>query len=222
MAVQDDRRRRIRLSRLHLVTDRSLCPKPEDENLVEAVAAAVRGGVDVVHLREHDLPAGELLALALKLRAVIGGGAALVVNDRLDVAVASQADGVQLGRGSLPVAVARKAFGPELVIGASVHGLDDALHAERDGADYLLLGTIYPSRSHPGFPGWGPALLREVTAKVSIPVIAIGGVQVANIPEVVAAGAQGAAVISAILTDLHPEAAARRLRQAIEFGEAKR
>jgi thiamine-phosphate pyrophosphorylase len=219
LAAQDNGRSRICRSRLHLVTNRSLCPKPENANLVKAVAAAVRGGVEVVHLREHDLPAGELLALALRLREVIGEGGALVVNDRLDVAVASQADGAQLGGGSLPIAVAREFFGRKLAIGASVHGVAEALQAEKDGADYLLLGTIYLSRSHPGFAGSGPALVSEVTAKVSIPVFAIGGVQVTNIPEIMAAGARGAAVITAILVDPNPETAARRLRQAIEFGK---
>ncbi len=201
----------IRSSRLHLVTDRSLCPN----NLVEAIAGAVRGGVDVVHLREPDLPARELRVLALQVRQVIGSEAALVVNDRLDVALATGADGVQLGAGSLPVAAARQVVGRRMAIGASVHGVEEGAQAEKDGADYLILGTIYPSRSHPSYTASGAALVREVVARASIPVFAIGGVTEANVSEVIAAGAQGAAVISAILADSDPEAAARRLRQLI-------
>ncbi|MCX5908846.1 MAG: thiamine phosphate synthase [Deltaproteobacteria bacterium] len=205
---------RIRNSRLHLVTDRSLCPN----NLVEAIAASVHGGVDVVHLREGDLTARELLAMALQVREVIGSRAALIVNDRLDVALATGAEGVQLGAGSLPVSVARQVVGRRMAIGVSVHGLEEAVQAEKNGADYLILGTIYPSRSHPGYTASGTALVREVVAEVSVPVFAIGGVNAANVSEVIAAGSQGAAVISAILADPDPEAAARRLRQLIGSG----
>ncbi len=134
------------------------------------------------------------------------------------MALATGAEGVQLGAGSLPVVVARQVVGRRMAIGVSVHGLEEAVQAEKDGADYLILGTIYPSRSHPGYTASGAALVREVAAKVSVPVFAIGGVNAANVSEVIAAGGQGAAIISAILADPDPEAAARRLRQLIGTG----
>ncbi|MBI2864658.1 MAG: thiamine phosphate synthase [Chloroflexi bacterium] len=205
----------IRSSRLHLVTDRQLC----QGGLPAAAAAAVRGGVDVVHLREPGLDAHDILRLALALRESAGVGAALVINDRLDVALAAGADAVQLGGRSLPVTAVRALVGPRLAIGASVHGVEEAVRAEQAGADYLVLGTIYPSRSHPGFAGSGPSLVREVAARVSIPVFAIGGIVAENIAEVIGAGAQGAVVVSAILADADPGEAARRLRRAIEGGE---
>ncbi|MDO8670867.1 MAG: thiamine phosphate synthase [Dehalococcoidia bacterium] len=204
----------LQASRLHLVTDRKLCRG----DLVAAVAAAVRGGVDVVHLRERELDARELFFLALRLKAAIGNRAALVVNDRLDVALAAGADAVQLGGRSLPVAVARSILGNRLHIGASVHGVAAAVQAEGEGADYLILGTIFPSNSHPDYAASGANLVREVTASVSIPVFAIGGVVAENIAGVLAAGAQGVAVISAILAADDHELAARRLRQAIDEG----
>ncbi len=193
------------------MTDRKLCPG----NLIQAIAGAIRGGVDAVHLREGDLTARELLAMALQMREVVAPTAALIVNDRLDVALAAETDGVHLRGSSLPVAAARRIVGRRMAIGVSVHGAEEAVQAEKDGADYLILGTIYPSRSHPGYAASGVALVREVVAKVSIPVFAIGGANAANVSEVIAAGAQGAAVITAILADPDPEAAARRLRQLI-------
>ena len=127
---------------LALVTDRRLCPPG---SLADRVERAIAGGVDLVQLREKDLPAGELMALARELRRVTRGRALLLVNDRVDVALACEADGVQLGEAGVPANVARKLMGPELLIGRSVHGEAGARQAEADGADFLVVGTIFPA-----------------------------------------------------------------------------
>ncbi len=196
---------------LMLVTDRRLCP-----DLLRAVAQAVAGGVNLVQLREKDLPAGELLALAQALRRATAGRALLLVNDRADVALAAGADGVHLPEGGLPVAAARSLLGPSRLVGRSAHSAEAAARAEAEGADYLVVGPVYPTRSHPGAMPAGPALMARVREAVRLPVLAIGGITPETVAEVLAAGASGVAVISAILGSEDPEAAARALRRALD------
>ena len=197
---------------LCLVTDRSLC---NGDQLVERVAAAVSGGVDLVQLREKDLPGGELMELARKLRTVTAGKALLVINDRLDVALAAGADGLHLPEGSISVRDARRVAPAHLLVGRSVHSPDEALLASREEAHYLVLGTIFPTTSKPGTETGGLARIRATASLVETPVLAIGGVDSRNVASVVEAGAQGAAVISAILAAPDPEQATRYLKRAL-------
>jgi thiamine-phosphate pyrophosphorylase len=203
---------------LALLTDRRLC---QTLSLEEAVAQAVEGGADLVQLREKDLPAAEILALAEKLRAAIRGRALFLVNDRLDVALACAADGVHLPERGLSVAAARRLGGEEFVIGRSVHSVAEAVRAQEEGADYVQVGTIFASRSHPGQAPAGLGLLEAVAAAVRIPILAVGGITAANVGEAMAAGASGAAVISAILTAPSPREAARGLAQVLAAVKAK-
>jgi len=204
---------------LMLVTDRRQAgPRP----LLEVVAAAVDGGVNVVQLREKDLPARELWALAVRLRDVTAGRALLLINDRVDVAIAVDADGVHLAGHSLPPAAARAALGPGGLIGCSVHDRAEAEVAGRDGADYLLVGTLYPSRSHPGRAGAGPQLITELRAHAEAPLVGIGGITARNAREVLYAGARGVAIISAIVAAPDPAAAAARVRDALRTVEPRR
>jgi thiamine-phosphate pyrophosphorylase len=203
---------------LMLVTDRQqVGARP----LPEVVAAAVDGGVNVVQLREKDLPARELWALAVRVRDVTAGRALLLINDRLDVAMAVGADGVHLAGHSLPPAAARCALGPQGLIGCSVHDVGEAESAERDGADFLLVGTLYPSRSHPGREGAGPGLVTELRAHVDAPLVGIGGITARNAREVLYAGARGVAIISAIVAAPDPAAAAARVRDALRTVEPR-
>ena len=179
------------------------------------MSLAIEGGVNLVQLREKDLPGGELLRLAEKLRAITQSKALFFVNERLDVALACDADGVHLGEEALPVKAARKLVGDRLLIGRSVHTVAGARKAEEDGADFIQLGTIFESRSHPGVAPAGVSLLKEVRAAVSLPVIAIGGIKTFNVGEVMDAGASGVAVISAILAAPDPRSAAQELYQAM-------
>lgn len=198
---------------LCLVTDRHLA---RGRPLPDLVSEAVDGGVNVVQLREKDLPAGELLALATVIRDVTRKAKALfLVNDRVDVALAVGADGVELGEEALPVRAVRRIAGQQLLIGRSVHSLDGARDAEAQGADFLVMGTIFPSGSHPGAVPAGPALLAQAQREVRIPFLAIGGINATNVAQVMSQGAAGIAVITAILDSEHPRQAARELKQAM-------
>jgi thiamine-phosphate pyrophosphorylase len=197
---------------LCLVTDRKV---GDEATLVDRVAEAVAGGVDMVQLREKDLHGGRLLELAACLKRRIGGRALLIVNERADVAAAAGADGVQLGEQALPVAAIRRLVGPEPLIGRSVHSEDGAEQAAADGADFLVVGTMYATRSHPGIVPAGPALLRRIARRCPLPLIGIGGISPDNVGEVLRAGALGAAVITSVLGAPHPGEEARRLKQAM-------
>ncbi len=201
---------------LMLVTDRSLARDTAD--LLRQVAAAIEGGVNIVQVREKDLPDAELLALTREIVAASAGRAFVTVNGRPNVALAAGAHGVHAGEDALPVRSLLRAVRGRLVVGRSVHDLAGATAAAHDGVGYLVLGTIFPSRSHPGGETGGLARVREVTAAVAAPVIAIGGITAANAAEVMQAGAAGVAVVSAVLGQPDPRAAAAALRWAMEAG----
>ena len=203
---------------LALVTDRRLC---QTLSLEEAVAQAVDGGANLVQLREKDLPSNELLALADKLRAVTLGRSLFLVNDRLDVALACAADGVHLPEQGLPLAAARRLAPETFIVGRSVHSVAEAVRAQEEGADYVQVGSIFASRSHPDQPAAGLALLEATAAAVTIPILAVGGITAANVGEVMQVGASGAAVISAVLGAPSPREAARALAQAMAAAAAK-
>jgi thiamine-phosphate pyrophosphorylase len=197
---------------LCLVTDRRV---GGEDDLVQRVARAVAGGVDLVQLREKDLPGGRLLELAQELEAALGDSALLVVNERVDVAVAAGAHGVQLGEDALPVAAARDLLGPHALIGRSVHSLEGAAQAASQGADFLVVGTMFATRTHPGAEPAGPELLQSIANQCSVPLIGIGGITLDNVGRVMSAGAAGVAVITSILGAPDPEVAARQLKQAM-------
>jgi thiamine-phosphate pyrophosphorylase len=166
---------------------------------VEAVADAVLGaGGRWLQLRHKAASTGELAAVAGRLVArVRAAGGVLIVNDRLDVALAVGADGVHLGQDDLPAREARR-LAPGLVVGVSTHDPDQARRAQADGADYVALGSIFPTGSKPSFELVGLEALRRVRPHVRVPLVAIGGVTVARVPDVRAAGADAVAVISAV------------------------
>jgi thiamine-phosphate pyrophosphorylase len=162
--------------------------------------------------------AGEFYDLAAQLCAVVqAGGGTFIVNDRVDVAQVVGADGVHLGQEDLPLADARAILGPDKLLGISTHTMNQALEAEAGGADYIGFGPIFPTstKEHPD-PVVGIAGLREVRAKVRLPIVAIGGITAKNAREVVAAGADCVAVISAVLAAPDPPAAIKELMKAIQ------
>ena len=197
---------------LCLVTDRRLC---HDAPLVQKVALAVEGGVNIVQLREKDLPGRPLLDLAMKIRHAIDGNALLVVNERVDVALLSSADGVHLGEEALHPSDARSLVGDGMIIGRSVHDYEGALEVQREDADYLIVGSIFATRSHPGQTPQGLPLVQRLTPRLRIPFLGIGGINAENAADVIRAGASGVAVISAILASPQPKEAARRLKCAV-------
>lgn len=198
---------------LCLVTDRRVAR--DNDDLAARVAAAVSGGVDLVQLREKDLPGGQLLKLAVALEERIGGRARLIVNERVDVAAALPAAGVQLGEDALPVAAARRLLEQDALLGRSVHSLAGAKRAVAECADFLIAGTMYASRSHPGEPPAGPELIRQIAAIADTPILGIGGITPDNVGTVMQSGAFGVAVITNILADTDPEQAAARLKAAM-------
>lgn len=195
-----------------LVTDSSR----SGGDLVSAVAAAIDGGVNIVQLREPGLSAREHLQLGRELRRVTAGRALLVVNDRLDVAVLAGADGVHLGERGLPVAEVRRWLPTDLLIGRSVHDVASAEQAAMDGADYMLVGTVFASKSHPGAVPAGLELLIEIAHRVTIPVLGIGGIGPAQAAACRRAGAAGVAVVGAILETVDRRGAAATLSAALE------
>ena len=197
---------------LHLVTD----PRYDRAKLLAVVGAAVVNGADAIQVRDHGATAQELFELASAIIAIARPrGVAVTVNDRVDVALAVNADGVQLGGRSLPIAVVRR-IAPRLRVGASVHDVAGARLAEAAGADVLTFGHVFATSSHPGEEPRGLAALAEVVAAVSLPVIAIGGIDLENLEAVSQTGAAGIAVISAILGAPEPAGVTRALRAALD------
>ncbi len=210
---------RLRLPVLCFVVGKSTVKEGEVE---KTVAGAVAGGVTMVQLRDREVPAGELVALARRLKAVTRGKALLIINDRVDVALAVEADGVQLPEEGLPTRAARSLIGKYAVLGRSVHDVESAHQASRDGAEFVIAGTIYKSPSKPGVKPVGPGLISEITKDNSLPVLAIGGVTADKVEELMKAGAAGVAVISAIAAADDAKAAAEALTQALREAWSKR
>ena len=202
---------------LYLVTDRSLAL---GRGLVDIVAAAVQGGVTVVQIREKGAVTREFLALAQALKALLDPrGIPLIVNDRLDLALACEAAGVHLGQEDLPCAIARRLLGPERLLGVSVSTPEEARQAERAGADYLGVSPIFVTPTKRDTPAaTGLAGLRLIRAVTALPLVAIGGLSATNAGEVMAAGADGIAVVSAIMAAAEPRVAAEALKGAIARG----
>ncbi|HYU19303.1 MAG TPA: thiamine phosphate synthase [Chloroflexota bacterium] len=194
-----------------LVTDRTRCGQ---RRLEDVIGAAVEGGVNVVQVREKDLSGGELFRLVERVLSVVGTRALVLVNDRLDVALAAGADGVQLGSAALPTEAARQ-VASRLLLGRSVHDLGCAVEATAEGADLLVVGSIFASPSHPALLPAGPPLLRKIASAVQLPLVGIGGITAANAAQVIGAGSSGVAVISEILDAFDPREATRRLASAV-------
>lgn len=198
---------------LYLVTDRRLCRGP----LLEAVEESLRAGLLAVQLREKDLPGRDLLGLARPLReSTRRRGARLIINDRADIAMAVQADGVQRNHESLPVEALRAAGGPFFLIGASVHSRQEAAQAVAQGADFLVFGPVWDTPAKRAYgPPQGLEALAVVASDSSVPVLAIGGLTPLRAREALAAGAAGVAVISAILAVERPGDATKAFLDAL-------
>ena len=200
--------RRLEGARLYAIT-----PDGEPADVARLVAAWLRGGVDLVQLRQKQMPRGRLLELAGALVGVCAdAGALLVVDDQLDVAMLSGADGVHLGPDDLSVAAARRVAGPGLLIGASASTPEAGREAEAAGADYLGTGPAYATPLKAEKRVIGPAGVARVAAAVGIPVFAIGGVERARLPELRAAGVARVCAIRALSGAPDPEAEARAWR----------
>lgn len=197
--------------RLYLVTDNALS---RGRTLVEIVQAAVEGGVTCVQLREKHLSTRDFLAQALLLKRLLQPyRVPLVINDRVDIALACGADGVHLGQSDMPVLEARRLLPPETFIGWSVENLEQVAQAEALAVDYLGVSPIFstPTKTDTNTP-WGLDGLRQVRACSSLPLVAIGGLNEVNARAVLLAGSDGLAVVSAVCAALDPGAAAAKLK----------
>lgn len=187
--------------RLYLITDRTLFST--EALFLKALDAALQGGVKALQLREKDLPIRKLLRLAEAVRELtLPYGARLFINDRADVALGVDADGVHLGHSSLPAHAVRKVIGDGRLIGVSAHSEAESNAAAEQGADFITFGPVFdtPSKRKYGAP-LGTALLRRVATTVSVPVFGIGGIKRENLTEVLLTGSAGAALISGILAE---------------------
>lgn len=184
---------------------------------VRVAEAAIRGGADCIQWRDKSACDREALEVARRLRELTRRVKALfIVNDRLDVAMAAGADGVHLGHEDLPVPAARALLGEPILIGRSTHSLQEALDAQRQGADYIGVGPVFSTPTKPDYRAVGLGLLGEVRTRLSIPWVAIGGIDLENLPLILSAGAPGVAVVRAVAAASDPEQAARSLKRQLE------
>ena len=200
--------------RLYAVTDRTWLGK---ESLEEAVEAALRGGVTILQLREKQAPHEELVKTAMRLIPLCRRyGVPLIINDDVEAALEADADGVHVGQEDMAVAEARRILGPEKIIGASAHNREEALEAQRQGADYLGSGAVFGSSTKKDATTLSREELTAVCRAVSIPVAAIGGITEENCLELAGTGVSGIAVVSALFAAADKEEAAARLRALAE------
>jgi thiamine-phosphate pyrophosphorylase len=200
---------------LYLVSDRN---QTQGRDLLWVLEQALDGGVKAIQLREKDLDGKQLFLLAEKVRVLCYRYKALLfINDRIDVALAVEADGVQLAKAALPIATARALLSAERIIGASVHSLEEAREAEGNGADFVLFGPVYftPSKAAYGAPQ-GLAALKKIVENIALPVYAIGGIKPDNAASVMDTGVRGIALISAVSSAADPKAVAAQMQKLVE------
>jgi thiamine-phosphate pyrophosphorylase len=200
---------------LYVVITAAFCAGRAALEVLEETLAA---GVRLVQMREKELSGRALYELAREFRQRTGAvGALLIIDDRVDLALASGADGVHLGQEDLPVSAARL-MAPDLLIGASTHSLEEALAAENAGASYVNIGPVFATQTKPGATPLGPEALERIAPYLRIPWTTMGGINPGNIGQVVARGARHPAVMSAVTAAPDPRAAASQLRRIILAG----
>jgi thiamine-phosphate diphosphorylase len=198
---------------LYVVLDRAAA---RGRSLDDLLAAIIDGGCRMVQLRDKDTPSGRVLPVAERLLArARGAGVTFIVNDRVDLALAIGADGVHLGQDDLPAHVARPLLRPDMLLGISTHDVAQA-HAARDaGADYIAVGSMFATTTKPDFQLVGPGLVRKLRGDIRVPLVGIGGITHGNVADVIRAGVDGVAVISAVCGAPDPSAATRRFLDII-------
>ncbi|MEM1873590.1 MAG: thiamine phosphate synthase, partial [Acidilobaceae archaeon] len=192
-------------------------------NVVESVREALEGGAPSIQLRLKESSTREMVEIGREVRRLTRDyGALYFVNDRVDVALATDADGVQLGAEDMPVWLVREKIAPNLIVGASVHSVEEAERAQAEGAHFMGAGSVYPTSSKKGAVVIGLRGLREIVEASRIPVVAIGGINASNVREVMETGVVGVAVISAVMASPDVRRATRELLEAVERALAER
>jgi thiamine-phosphate pyrophosphorylase len=202
------------IGKLHILTDIVLQNRFSHTELAQL---AIRGGADTIQFRQKSGSTREMIQVACDVKRVCAeSGATFIVNDRVDVAIASEADGVHLGQDDFPIPLARQLLGRECIIGGSAATLEEARICLSEGSDYVGFGPVYPTTSKDDAgPVSGISILKGVVESIPLPIIAIGGVSAENAAEVIKAGAHGIAVISAVCCQEDPEQATRALHKAL-------
>lgn len=200
--------------KLYLVTNSD---KFESEDLfLDAVASALKGGVDILQLREKNMPANKIIELGKKVKLLCAEyGATFIVNDRVDIAYVLDADGVHLGQDDMDIESARKILGSNAIIGISTHAPEQAQKAVNDGADYIGMGPVFTTPTKPGRQSVGLEYVKWVSENIKIPAFAIGGIDLDNVQDVINAGAKKVAVVRAIINSDNPEKAAQEFLKVL-------
>jgi len=208
-----DRMARFNAADLYVVITGEFCAGRSPLDILDACLDA---GVRLIQFREKALPDAELYKQARAFRAkTLDAGALLIIDDRVDIALAVNADGVHLGQGDLPLAAARY-IAPDLILGVSTHNLDEALAAQENGASYVNIGPIFPTQTKStGYDALGPEALAHIVPHLSIPFTCMGGINAENIRQVLACGARHVALVTAVTAAPDPRAAAQQLRDEI-------
>ncbi|HBV88902.1 MAG TPA: thiamine phosphate synthase [Desulfosporosinus sp.] len=199
---------------LYLVTDRTLLG---ERDLAQGIESAIQGGVTLVQLREKSVSTKEFLQLAVRVKEITTRyRIPLIINDRLDIALAVDADGLHVGQDDLPMLKARELLGPNKIIGVSASTLAEALLAQQQGADYLGVGAVFNTSTKSDAKEVSLEKLELIKKSVSIPVVAIGGINITNIQQVMTTGIDGVSVVSAIFAQEDILMAAKQLRAVIK------
>ena len=196
---------------VYLVTDTGMCPR---ENLIDVCAKAIDGGATLIQLREKDISSRAFYEEALELKKLCSSrNIPLLINDRLDIALAVGADGIHIGQSDIPIDAARKLLGFDKIIGVSAGSVEEALEAARNDADYLGVGAVFPTSTKDDAKNVGIEILKNVRSAVNIPIVGIGGINSGNIDKLYGTGIDGVAVVSCIMASIDPKAAAAELRE---------
>jgi len=203
------------IGRLHVLTDTVLQSRFSH---FELARMAIKGGADTIQFRQKLGATREMIEIVRQLKQLcLDSGVTLIVNDRVDIAIATDANGVHLGQDDFPIPLARKLLGESRIIGGSAASLEEAQKCLAEGTDYIGFGPVYPTTSKADAdPVTGIKLLKQAVEIIPLPIIAIGGISADNTPEVIRAGAQGIAVISAVCCQENPEQATRALYNALQ------
>ena len=198
---------------VYLVTDTGMCPR---ENLIDVCGKAIDGGATLIQLREKDISSRAFYEEALALKALCARRAVpLLINDRVDIALAAGADGIHIGQSDIPLEAARRLLGKDKIIGVSAGSVAEAVEAEQGGADYLGVGAVFPTSTKDDAENVGIDMLKAVREAVKIPIVGIGGINAENIEKLRGTGIDGVAVVSCIMASRDPEAAAAAPKEKV-------
>jgi thiamine-phosphate pyrophosphorylase len=196
---------------LYLVTDKK---KKKDVEFLDIIEKSIKGGVNLVQLREKTGATKDFYNLALKVKKITSKyGIPLIINDRIDIALAIDADGVHVGQNDMPCSVTREIIGDEKILGVSAATIEEAKKAEKDGADYVGSGAVFPTATKDDAPKITAKYLKEISESISIPTVAIGGINLNNIKELKNTGIKGISVVSAIMESNNPKRSAVELKK---------